>query len=44
MLYRMYQRYAQNNKYGFEVLSYEEADEAGIKSCTVLIKGDMAYG
>lgn len=44
MLFRMYQRYTQNNKYGFEVLSYEEADEAGIKSCTVLIKGDMAYG
>ena len=44
MLFRMYQRYAQSNSYGFEVLSYEEADEAGIKSCTVLIKGDMAYG
>jgi len=40
----MYQRYAQNNAYGFEVINYEEADEAGIKSCTVLIKGDMAYG
>ena len=44
MLFRMYQRYAQNNGYGFDILSYEEADEAGIKSCTVLIKGDMAYG
>lgn len=44
MLFRMYQRYAQNNKYGFDILSYEEADEAGIKSCTVAIKGDMAYG
>ncbi|MBR4609193.1 MAG: peptide chain release factor 2 [Erysipelotrichaceae bacterium] len=44
MLFRMYQRYAQNNGYGFEVISYEEADEAGIKSCLVAIKGDMAYG
>ncbi|MBR3266344.1 MAG: PCRF domain-containing protein, partial [Erysipelotrichaceae bacterium] len=44
MLFRMYQRYAQNNGYGFEVISYEEADEAGIKSCIVAIKGDMAYG
>ena len=44
MLFRMYQRYAQNNGYGFEVINYEEADEAGIKSCTVAIKGDMAYG
>ncbi len=44
MLFRMYQRYAQNNGYGFEVIDYEEADEAGIKSCLVCIKGDMAYG
>ncbi len=44
MLFRMYQRYAQNNGYGFEVIDYQEADEAGIKSCTVLIKGEMAYG
>ena len=44
MLFRMYQRYAQNNGYGFEVISYEEADEAGIKSCLVAIKGDKAYG
>ena len=44
MLFRMYQRYAQNNGYGFEVIDYQEADEAGIKSCLVAIKGDMAYG
>ena len=44
MLYRMYQRYAQNNGYGFEVINYEEAIDAGIKSCSVLIKGDLAYG
>ena len=44
MLFRMYQRYAQANGYGFEVISYEEAIDAGIKSCSVLIKGDLAYG
>lgn len=44
MLFRMYQRYAQSNGYGFEVLSYEEAIDAGIKSCSVLVKGDLAYG
>ena len=44
MLFKMYQRYAQNNGYGFEVISYEEAEEAGIKSCIVAIKGDLAYG
>ena len=44
MLFRMYQRYAQKNNYGFEVLDYEDGDEAGMKSCSVLIKGDLAYG
>lgn len=44
MLFRMYQRYAQKNGYGFEVIDYEDGDEAGIKSCSVLIKGDLAYG
>ena len=44
MLFRMYQRFAQKNGYGFEVLNYEDGDEAGIKSCSVLIKGDKAYG
>ena len=44
MLFRMYQRYAQKNGYGFEVIDYEDGDEAGIKSCSIKIKGDMAYG
>ena len=44
MLYRMYQRYAQKNGYSFEVLDYQDGDEAGMKSCSVLIKGDLAYG
>ena len=44
MLFRMYQRYAQKNGYGFEVVDYQDGDEAGLKSCSVIIKGDMAYG
>ncbi len=44
MLYRMYQRYAQKNGFGFEVMDYQDGDEAGMKSCSVLIKGDLAYG
>lgn len=44
MLFRMYQRYAQKNGFGFEVIDYQEGDEAGLKSCSVLIKGDLAYG
>ncbi len=44
MLFRMYQRYAQKSGYSFEVLDYQDGDEAGMKSCSVLIKGDLAYG
>ena len=44
MLSRMYQRYAQKRDYSFEVLDYQDGDEAGMKSCSVLIKGDLAYG
>lgn len=44
MLYRMYQRYCEKKGYGFEVQDYEEADDAGMKSCRVLLKGDLAYG
>lgn len=44
MLFRMYQRYAQKNGFGFEVVDYQDGDEAGMKSCSVIIKGDLAYG
>ena len=44
MLFRMYKRYAQKNDFGFEVVDYEDGDEAGLKSCMVIIKGDKAYG
>lgn len=44
MLFRMYQRYALKNGYTFTVLDYEDGEEAGLKSCSVLIKGDLAYG
>ncbi len=44
MLYRMYTRYAQKMKFRIEVLDYQSGDEAGIKSVTMLIKGDYAYG
>ena len=44
MLMRMYLRYA--NKYGYkaEVLDEHAGEEAGIKSCTLQIKGHNAYG
>lgn len=44
MLYRMYSRYAQKHGYKVTVLDYLAGDEAGIKSVSILIEGDLAYG
>lgn len=44
MLYRMYCRYAEKKGYKIKVLDYLEGEEAGMKSCSILIEGPMAYG
>lgn len=44
MLFRMYQRFSLANGYKAEILAYEQGDEAGIKSATLSIKGEYAYG
>jgi len=44
MLLRMYLRWAERHNYQAEVLDVSPGDEAGIKSATVEIKGDYAYG
>lgn len=44
MLYRMYMRYADKHGYRCEVLDMNDGEEAGIKSCTLLISGEYAYG
>ena len=44
MLYRMYSRWANKNGYNIKELEILEGDEAGIKSVTVLIEGENAYG
>jgi peptide chain release factor 2 len=44
MLLRMYIRWAEEHGYGVEILDYLEGEEAGIKSATLLIKGENAYG
>lgn len=44
MLYRMYQRFAQRRKFKADIIDYQAGDEAGIKSVTLRIKGDYAYG
>lgn len=44
MLLRMYTRWAEKNKFSIEYIDYTQGDEAGIKSATILIKGEYAYG
>lgn len=44
MLYRMYTRYAQAKGFKVSVLDYQDGEEAGIKSATILIEGEKAYG
>ena len=44
MLYRMYTRWAERHGYTYQLMDYEAGDEAGIKSATILIEGDNAYG
>lgn len=44
MLYRMYRRYAERNGFEFELLDYQDGDEAGIKNVSFVIHGPKAYG
>lgn len=44
MLFRMYQRYSERQGFKCEVSNYQPGDEAGIKTVTLQIEGDMAYG
>ena len=44
MIYRMYSRWCDKKGYKMELLDYQEGDEVGIKSVTVLVKGLYAYG
>jgi peptide chain release factor 2 len=44
MLMRMYTRWANQNKFKVSVLDEHAGEEAGIKSCTLEIKGHNAYG
>ena len=44
MLYRMYTRWATKNEYEVKELDYLEGEEAGIKSVTLKVKGENAYG
>ena len=44
MLYRMYVRFCERNDLKLKVMDYEAGDEAGIKSVTLSISGEHAYG
>ena len=44
MLQRMYYRWAERRGYKVEMVDYHAGEQAGIKSATMLIKGENAYG
>ncbi len=44
MLFRMYGRYAEDNGFTAEQIDYNAGEEAGIKSATIVVSGDFAFG
>ncbi len=44
MLYRLYTRWAERHGYKYNILDYQDGDEAGIKSASIEIIGENAYG
>ena len=44
MLYRMYSRYCEKNNYKTELIDYQSGDETGIKSVSLIVRGDNCYG
>lgn len=44
MLLRMYERFCESNGYKYEVIDFLKGEEAGVKSVTLRISGNMSYG
>ncbi len=44
MLLRMYLRWAEKRGFGTKIIDYQPGEEAGLKSATVLVSGEYAYG
>lgn len=44
MLLRMYTRYIESKQFSYDIIDYQNGDEAGIKSVTLYVKGANAYG
>ena len=44
MLYRMDTRWAERHGFEYKILDYQEGDEAGLKSASIMVEGENAYG
>lgn len=44
MLYRMYTRWCEKHNYKIEVVDYQDGEEAGIKSVSMIVRGNNSYG
>jgi peptide chain release factor 2 len=44
MLFRMYNRWVERKNFTAELMDYQAGDEAGLKSATLEVKGEFAYG
>ena len=44
MLYRMYTRWSERHGFTYKLLDYQEGDEAGLKSASIMVEGENAYG
>ena len=44
MLYRMYTRWSERHGYNVKLIDWLDGEEAGLKSATILIEGENAYG
>ncbi|MFM5953404.1 MAG: peptide chain release factor 2 [Novosphingobium sp.] len=44
MLFRMYVRWAEKRGFKVDTIEYQAGEQAGIKSATILVKGENAYG
>jgi peptide chain release factor 2 len=44
MLFRMYNRWVERKKFSSDLIDYQAGDEAGLKSVTIKVKGEFAYG
>lgn len=44
MLLRMYERFLEKNNFSYKIVDKQDGEEAGIKSVTLFIEGEYAYG